>query len=292
MSEMMTPPNEPNAGGGYFLTPINWFMVVYMLLTHIGAIYGLYRTSSMAVFLETIVWYQVCGWGVTAGMHRLWSHRSYTAALPTRIFLILLASMSNQGSIYHWARDHRVHHRHSDTSKDPHDITRGVFYAHMGWLLLKKYDEVKEAGKKIDCEDLLQDWVVKLNHDLNPLWDQFWAFGVPGLYGIWRLGSFWDGVFIFGMLRWVIEVHSTWCVNSVAHTWGYRPYRANVRPCESLVTSLLANGEGWHNWHHAYPHDYAAAEDSFLFQWNHTKLFIDVLGLVGQTSNFKRHKVR
>ena len=75
---------------------------------------------------------------------------------------MILASMSNQGSIYHWTRDHRVHHKHSDTDADPHNINRGFFFSHIGWLLLKKHSQVKKAGNEINCQDLLDDWIVKL----------------------------------------------------------------------------------------------------------------------------------
>jgi stearoyl-CoA desaturase (delta-9 desaturase) len=273
-----------------FKTPINWFMCFYVLAAHVLALFGFLRCTWMQ-FAQAVVMYQICGWGVTAGMHRLWSHRSYKARLPTRFILMMLASITNQGSIYHWCRDHRVHHKFSDTVADPHDINRGFFYAHMGWLLLNKDQPVKDAGKQLDCSDLLNDWVVYINYKLNPLWDQFWCFIVPGIYGHYYMGSFMDGFLIFGAMRWIMESHATWCVNSVAHTFGYRPYK-DIPPSESLFTSLVANGEGWHNWHHAYPFDYAASEDGILLQWNHTKLLIDLLSLIGQTYDHKRHVLK
>jgi stearoyl-CoA desaturase (delta-9 desaturase) len=270
-----------------FKTRVNWFMCFYLLAFHIFGLFGLLR-STWTQFAQAVIMYQVCGWGVTAGMHRLWSHRSYKARLPTRFMLMMLSSITNQGSIYHWCRDHRVHHKFSDTEADPHDINRGFFYAHMGWLMLMKDQPVKEAGKQLDCSDLLNDWTVYLNYKLNPLWDQFWCFIVPGIYGHYYMNSFMDGFLIFGALRWIMESHATWCVNSVAHTFGYRPYK-DIPPSESFVTSLLAGGEGWHNWHHAYPYDYAASEDGVLLQWNHTKLLIDLLSLIGETYDHKRH---
>ena len=270
-----------------FKTPINWFMCFYLLGTHILALFG-FLYCSWIEFGQAIIVYQICGWGVTAGMHRLWSHKSYKAKTPTRFILMLLASMSNQGSIFHWCRDHRIHHKFSDTDADPRDINRGFFYSHIGWLMLKKDKLVKDAGYKLNCDDLMDDWVVALNHKLNPFLDQFMCFVVPGLYGMWQYNSFIKGFLIFGALRWVMELHATWCVNSVAHTYGYRPYK-NIPPCESFFTSFVANGEGWHNWHHAYPYDYAASEDGILLQWNHTKLLIDCLSMIGQTYDHKRH---
>ena len=79
--------------------------------------------------------------GITAGAHRLWSHRSYKARLPARIIMMLANSMANQGSILHWSRCHRAHHRASDTPRDPHSSTFGFFYAHVGWLLFHKTEE-------------------------------------------------------------------------------------------------------------------------------------------------------
>ena len=100
-----------------------------------------------------------------------------------------------------------------------------------------------------------------------------------------------DGFLIFGALRWMLMTQATFCVNSVAHTFGERRYK-NIPPCESFFTTLVTGGEGWHNWHHTYPYDYAAAELGPLFQHNSTKLFIDVLALVGQVSDRRRKKAR
>ena len=66
-----------------------------------------------------------------------------------------------QNHIYEWARDHRVHHKYSETDADPHNATRGFFFSHVGWLLCKKHPEVKKKGVTIDCNDLLLDPIVR-----------------------------------------------------------------------------------------------------------------------------------
>lgn len=100
------------------------------------------------------------GMGITAGAHRLWSHRAYKARLPLRIFLMLCNTMAFQNSIYEWTRDHRVHHKYTDTNADPHNSRRGFFFAHMGWLMCRKHPDVKAKGKLIDMSDLRADPVV------------------------------------------------------------------------------------------------------------------------------------
>jgi stearoyl-CoA desaturase (delta-9 desaturase) len=65
-----------------------------------------------------------------------------------------------QNTIFDWVRDHRVHHKFSETDADPHNSRRGFFFAHVGWLMQTKHPEVLRWGKKIDMSDIMQDPVV------------------------------------------------------------------------------------------------------------------------------------
>lgn len=275
----------------YFLANANWPMTIYLLLVHLGAVAALYRLlecKGQTLAFAFALW-PFTGMGITAGVHRLWSHRSYQASWPVRCLLMAMNSMANQGTIFHWARDHRVHHRHSETAADPHDATRGFFFAHMGWLLVKKDPKVIEAGKKVDVKDLKADWVVMLQERLNPFCQLFFCFFVPAALCRFGWGESWGlAVLVPGVLRYVVVLHFTWCVNSVAHMWGGHPYDDHSQPAENGLVSLLAQGEGWHNWHHAYPHDYAASELGVSAQFNPTKLFIDACAAVGLVSGRKR----
>lgn len=99
------------------------------------------------------------------------------------------------------------------------------------------------------------------------------------------------GYFVPGVLRYVWVLNSTWCVNSAAHLWGDHPYDPRSNPAENSFVSIVAIGEGWHNWHHAFPFDYAASELGISSQWNPTKLTIDAFAKFGLVSNRKRaHK--
>ncbi len=146
-----------------FLTQLNWFNIIYIGGVHLWAFVGLFtalpvmqwKTIAFAVFLHAAY-----GLGITAGAHRLWAHKSYSANLPVRIFLMIMNCGANQGSIWHWSRDHRVHHRYSDTEKDPHNSNYGMFYSHCGWLFLKKSKLITDAGREMDLSDLAKDPVV------------------------------------------------------------------------------------------------------------------------------------
>lgn len=143
---------------------LNWPMIIYIGLAHVAAVVGLatlHKCHSYTLLWAFLLW-PITGFGITGGVHRLWSHRSYKATFALRVFLMLINSIANQGSIWHWARDHRVHHKHSETDADPHNATRGFFFAHMGWLFIKKHKDIIEAGKKLDYSDLAEDATVKV----------------------------------------------------------------------------------------------------------------------------------
>ncbi len=98
---------------------LNWPMIIYISLAHVAAVIGLFTIAKChpyTLFWAFLLW-PISGVGITGGVHRLWAHRSYKATLPMRIYLMLSNSIANQGSIWHWSRDHRVHHKHSEVSK-------------------------------------------------------------------------------------------------------------------------------------------------------------------------------
>ena len=76
-----------------------------------------------------------------------------------------------QNDIFEWSRDHRVHHKFSETNADPHNAKRGFFFAHVGWLLCKKHPEVKRRGATVDVSDLLADPIVRFQRQWVTVFD-------------------------------------------------------------------------------------------------------------------------
>lgn len=227
--------------------------------------------------------------GITVGAHRLWSHRSFEASFVARVFLMLCNSVANQGSIYHWSRDHRVHHKYSETDADPHNASRGFFFAHVGWLFLHKSPEVVEAGRQLDLSDLLDDPVVRFQRSCEPWLSLAACFVMPVVVA----HRFWgedlaNAFFVAAGTRYCLNLHFTFLVNSAAHLWGDRPYDPTSLPAENSVVSALTAGEGWHNWHHKYPFDYAASEFGIASQYNPSKLLIDVFAFLRLAHGRKR----
>eukprot|EP00747_Dinoflagellata_sp_TGD_P125366 gnl/TRDRNA2_/TRDRNA2_174154_c4_seq10.p1 gnl/TRDRNA2_/TRDRNA2_174154_c4~~gnl/TRDRNA2_/TRDRNA2_174154_c4_seq10.p1 ORF type:complete len:698 (-),score=103.00 gnl/TRDRNA2_/TRDRNA2_174154_c4_seq10:267-2195(-) len=283
--------------------PLNWPMVIYLATIHSVAIYALLVLTlcggicpcfgqGLAMKRETLLWafvvYVASCFGVTAGVHRLWAHRTYKAGLPLKVVLMLFNSMANQGSIFHWARDHRVHHLYSDTVADPHDANRGFWFSHIGWLLFKKHPAVVAAGNKLNLNDLYADPVVMFQKKAGFIWNLMWCLVLPAFPALAWGDSLWNGFLLAGALRYVVLLHATWAVNSVVHAHGTKPYNSSHATTENGWVSLFTLGEGWHNWHHAFSYDYAASELGALQQFNPTKVFIDLMALLGLAWDRKR----
>lgn len=116
------------------------------------------------------------------------------------------------------------------------------------------------AGRKIDMSDLDEKVEVNLQKMLDPFWNLFWCFGAPAIVSHFYFGEPWTISFLVpGVLKYCLALHGTWLVNSVAHYYGDRPYE-EINPTENRWVAFAAVGEGWHNYHHSYPYDYAASE--------------------------------
>ncbi|KAF4792145.1 Stearoyl-CoA desaturase 5 [Turdus rufiventris] len=225
--------------------------------------------------------------GVTAGAHRLWSHRSYKAKLPLRIFLAAANSMAFQNDIYEWSRDHRVHHKYSETDADPHNARRGFFFSHIGWLFVRKHRDVIEKGRKLDFTDLLEDPVVRFQRKYYKSSVVLMCFVIPTVVPWYLWGeSLWNAYFLASILRYTISLNVTWLVNSAAHMYGNRPYDKNINPRQNTLVTLGAIGEGFHNYHHTFPFDYSASELGLKF--NPTTWFIDFMFWLGLVTDRKQ----
>src|SRR5690349_9463900 len=78
--------------------------------------------------------------GVTAGYHRYFSHRSYKLNRFAQAAMAALAESSGQKGVLWWAAHHREHHRHSDGPGDVHSPRQGFWWAHLGWILAEDHD--------------------------------------------------------------------------------------------------------------------------------------------------------
>ncbi|CAG2101175.1 unnamed protein product [Medioppia subpectinata] len=268
--------------------------MVWMPVVHMSAIYGLYLSVTVAQF-KTIMFMNVmafmASFGTLCGAHRLWSHRSYKAKLPLRIILMSLQTLAFIADIREWARDHRLHHKHSDTDADPHNSRRGFFFAHIGWIFYRKHPDVIAKGKTIDVADLDADPVVSFQHRYYLVLVLFiWGLGpayVP--YWLWS-ESLWCSWFVAVMLRYCISLHTSFLINGAAHMYGMKPYDNSIIPVEANVRHFMV-GEGFHNYHHTFPQDYSASEMGAIDSFNPQTAFIDMFAAIGWAYDLKKPSI-
>ncbi|CAK1581049.1 unnamed protein product [Parnassius mnemosyne] len=252
-----------------FKNKIKWPTAIPIVLYHILAIYWCFHYSFpvkwQTVFFASIVWI-LSGFGVTGGAHRFWTHKAYKAKLPMKLFLLACYATAGQNSLYQWVRDHRVHHKYTDTDADPHNAKRGLFFSHIGWLMMKKNSEVILGGKQIDMSDIEADPMLRFYNKYFNYFKIMFCYVIPTAMTIWLWGENWRCAVAWQcFIRFLSMFHSELTVNSLAHAYGYRPYNKNIAPRENRFVATCTFGEGWHNFHHTFPFDYNAAEHFDIF---------------------------
>ena len=192
-----------------------------------------------------------------------------------------------KNDLLEWCRDHRVHHKYSETDADPHNARRGFFFAHIGWLLCRKHPDVKEKGKQIDLSDLVADPIVRFQKKFYiPLVLLWWGvFPVAVPYYAWNEPL---TICLFvNIFRYVASLHHTWLVNSAAHLYGSHPYDKTLNPTENFLVTYLTLGEGYHNYHHTFPWDYSASEHGWKTNFNMATATIDLLAWLGLATDLR-----
>jgi len=206
------------------------------------------------------VLYVITGHGITVGYHRYFTHGSFKANRPLKIALALAGSLAIEGPVIRWVADHRRHHAFSDRAGDPHSpwrygetipaLTRGFFYAHMGWMF-----NVEQTNPRRYSPDLVSDPdLVRISRRFPTL--VLCSLLIAPLAG-GLLSWSWQGAltafFWASLVRISLLHHVTWSINSICHTIGQQPFKSRDRSGNVWWLALLSNGESWHNLHHADP---------------------------------------
>lgn len=266
-----------------FVEKINW---LHMVLVVGLPMYGLFEMTRIAWNPKTLVLafvlYVFSGLSITAGYHRLWAHKAYDAALPVRLFWAFFGAGAVEGLVKWWGHSHRVHHRYTDTARDPYDARQGFWFSHMGWMLTMANPKNKARA---DIADLLADPVVVYQHKYYMYVMLLSAFILPTLIAGFGWGDWMGGFIIAGLFKSFVIQQATFCVNSLAHWIGVQPFDDRRSPRDHALTALVTFGEGYHNFHHEFPSDYRNALK--WWQYDPTKVVIWTLSKLGLAYNLK-----
>ena len=266
------------------LTNILVFTITGLIATVLVPLEALINGFDASEIIACVVLIYFSGMSITAGYHRLWSHKAYHANMFVRIVLAIGGAMSLQNSILHWCSDHRIHHKHvDDNTHDPYSAKKGFWHSHIGWML-REY-QIHRYNDYSNCRDLQNDPVVMWQHKHYLKIMLSANFGLPILLG-WLNGDILGMLLLAGVFRLVVVHHVTFFINSLAHIWGKQPYTDKNTARDNDILAFFTFGEGYHNFHHIFEYDYRNGIK--WWQFDPTKWLIKGLSVIGWASNLRR----
>ena len=268
---------------------INWtnssFLIGTTIVTCTGVpLYLWYYGVDAFQVAMFFLFFIATGLSITLGYHRLFSHMAFQAKWPVRLATLVFGAAAFENCALAWVSDHRRHHKHVDHDDDPYDISKGFFHAHMGWILFK----LNPVPPWDNVADLRKDALV--------MWqDRFYvpiavgvSFVLPALLGYWHGGAIGalGGFLLAGVARVVAVQHMTFFINSLCHTVGNQPYSNKCSARDSWFMAIFTFGEGYHNYHHEFQHDYRNGVK--WWQWDPTKWTIWTLEKLHMVEGLRR----
>ena len=223
---------------------------VLLVIVHLACLAAFVVPFSWKLFVLALASYVLRMWGITAGYHRYFAHRTFRTSRAFQFVLALLGVFAMQNGPLWWASWHRRHHKHSDTERDAHSpVQRGLWHAHIGWFLDGSHDHpdlsnVKDLSRYPELRFLdRHKWLPLVGYALV-------CFAIAGLPGV-----LWGFV-----VSTILVLHATMLVNSLGHVWGTRRYATSDDSRNNALVAFLTMGEGWHNNHH---HEMSSTRQGF-----------------------------
>jgi stearoyl-CoA desaturase (delta-9 desaturase) len=247
---------------------LNWTVTSFIVGTPIAAAIVAYFYVRWAGFVWTdmisfVFMYFATGLAITAGYHRYYSHRTFECHKIVQFLFLFFGTASVENSVINWASDHRYHHVYADRDGDPYNVIRGFWWAHIGWMF---YDYPEKDRPYKNAQDLKKDPMVAFQdrHYLAAVVVSCFLFPmlIGALFGRPLAGLVWGG-----LVRMVVVHHSTYLINSWAHTFGKKTYDEKSTAADSHVLAAFTFGEGYHSFHHAYAGDYRIGRHWYDIDW-------------------------
>jgi len=264
---------------------IDWVTLGYiggyhLLLLICLPAYLYFFTPSIGLILSMIGMVFLCGIGITAGYHRCFSHPCYKAHPAVEAILLFFGNLATQGSALRWSYEHRVHHAFVDQEEDPYSVAKGFWHAHILWLFKIRPD----IDTKV-VSDLMRNPLILFQHRYYVILLTVQQILVTLFFG-WLFNDYVGSIVFCFLLRSFLSHHTTWFINSLAHTWGEQNFSKEHSAVDNFIISLLTYGEGYHNYHHTFANDYRNG-----IRWYHydpTKWLIYILSKIGLAYNLRR----
>lgn len=211
-----------------------WMIPIAYILGMCSIIVGLYLVATNYIsslwLLAWLIGHMACSLFVTVGLHRYFSHGSFTTNKFWHSILAIGSNLGIHGSPQAWSTAHITHHEYSDTNRDPHNVN-------ISYLLWKSYNKVPMSLWRL--KHLSNDPILKFTHRYSTL--LILSFSLI-LYYIDPM------LLLFGYLMPLGSVHFIGAVHQITtHKNGI------VKNMPYMEWILPASGEWYHKYHHDNP---------------------------------------
>ncbi len=265
---------------------IQWHVVAFLLgypllfLAMLPFYLSSHGAPSLGMILTTIVLMLGCGLSITVGYHRYYSHKTYQLNPVIEFIMLCFGTLAVASTALKWSHDHRLHHKHVDTERDPYSIKEGFWHAHILWIFYKN-----NTWEESIIKDLFKNKMAVFQHRFyTPL---VFGLNIGQILLVGWLTNDYIGAFLFTfLLRMLFIHHAMYSINSLAHYYGSQPYSSEHTAVNNWLISLITFGEGYHNFHHTFPYDYRNGVR--WYQFDPSKMVIWALNKLGLASNLKK----
>jgi len=265
--------------------PVRIHKTVEMIIIHMVPLLAFFTGATLFDWSVAIGLYFLRMFFVTGFYHRYFSHRTFKTSRWFQFVMAFLAETSMQKGVLWWAAHHRVHHRTSDTPKDPHSMkVYGFWYSHIGWILGPDYKETDFDGISDFSKYKELVWLNKY-YVVPPIALMALLMVLGGIVNggsIWAMFSATGGLstlFIGFFFSTVILYHGTFSINSIMHKLGRKRYETGDESRNSAILALVTLGEGWHNNHHYY--ESSTRQGFFWWEFDITYYILKAMSWVG-----------
>lgn len=221
------------------------------LANHLSFFYFLitYTDLYWLLFVSFCVYYLIVSVGVSAGLHRYFTHKSFSTSKFWQNTMLFMSIPATIGTPITWIATHRYHHSMVETEKDPHSPHIIGFiksYLHL-------WNEIKIPTFVVN--DIVKNKLIKFIHK------NYFKILISYILFLYILDPV-IGIIIYSIPA-VIMFHATGLINSYCHSKGYRTFETKDHSTNNNIIGLLTAGEGFHNNHH-----HNSSSPNFSTQWH------------------------
>jgi stearoyl-CoA desaturase (Delta-9 desaturase) len=222
--------------------------------------------ATMLDYSLFVAFYAIQMFGITIGFHRYLAHRSFKTSPFFEGVLMITGSMALEGPVLFWVGTHRRHHRFADELGDPHSPNlsgagvggklKGLWYAHIPWMFSDQ-----ESRATVFAPDVVRSRRLYYYNRTYPIWGLA-SLLLPAILGFaigGTLSAAFSGFVIGGLARVFVANQAAWCVGSISHMIGSRPFVTSDDSANNWPVAFFTFGEGLQNNHHAFPSAYRHA---------------------------------